>query len=303
MHVCLTVCLSACLPVCLSVLLFDHQNNVPVVRLSYHGKNHYNAVVDPTQPPPFGDGKARKVNLAQLRKDDDAKNTTKIFKPPTIIRQISGEMSRRKSANLHLITPREDPASQLTDSDYNDSCMPYMDPTDPISVSEAKTGAMIENIIQALFAKQIRYHGDKQEALEKLHHDIITSSKEFERSILVTLEIEHGKLPIAKVIEAFKLVILPDIMWRIRQLLGKEKVESPSEERKKEGEGSISNSQVEKKEGQTTFSEVERGSPNPQSSAKPQVEPEASDNAVSEEATAPSEDATAPSEQATAPKV
>jgi len=37
------------------------------VRLSYHGKNHYNSVVDEKDPPPYGDGKGDKVSILEKR--------------------------------------------------------------------------------------------------------------------------------------------------------------------------------------------------------------------------------------------
>lgn len=46
---------------------------VPIVRLSFHGKNHYNSVVDPRHPPPLGDGSESPINMRQLRQAQEAK--------------------------------------------------------------------------------------------------------------------------------------------------------------------------------------------------------------------------------------
>lgn len=45
---------------------------VPVIRLSFHGKNHYNSVVDPAHPPPLGDGHDSPVDMRQLRLRQEA---------------------------------------------------------------------------------------------------------------------------------------------------------------------------------------------------------------------------------------
>lgn len=34
----------------------DVADQLPIVRLSFHGNNHYNSVVDSKHPPPLGDG-------------------------------------------------------------------------------------------------------------------------------------------------------------------------------------------------------------------------------------------------------
>eukprot|EP00455_Lapot_gusevi_P013248 TRINITY_DN16423_c0_g1_i1.p1 TRINITY_DN16423_c0_g1~~TRINITY_DN16423_c0_g1_i1.p1 ORF type:complete len:119 (-),score=48.42 TRINITY_DN16423_c0_g1_i1:82-414(-) len=39
---------------------------IPVVLLSYHGKNHYNSVVDPAHPPPLGDGKEDAIRMRDI---------------------------------------------------------------------------------------------------------------------------------------------------------------------------------------------------------------------------------------------
>lgn len=41
--------------------------DVPVMRLSFHGNNHYNSVIDPKQAPPLGDGHDSKINMRLVR--------------------------------------------------------------------------------------------------------------------------------------------------------------------------------------------------------------------------------------------
>ena len=59
----------------LSHLTNDDRHSIPIVRLSYHGSNHYNSIVDPTHPPPIGDGRQAKINLRQLRQEHEAKES------------------------------------------------------------------------------------------------------------------------------------------------------------------------------------------------------------------------------------
>jgi len=44
------------------------------MRLSYHGSNHYNSVVNPKEPLPLGDGSDKKVSLRDLRLQQDGKH-------------------------------------------------------------------------------------------------------------------------------------------------------------------------------------------------------------------------------------
>jgi len=46
---------------------------IRTIRLSYHGANHYNSLVDPKEKPPLGDGKSSKINFREIRIDEEKK--------------------------------------------------------------------------------------------------------------------------------------------------------------------------------------------------------------------------------------
>eukprot|EP00475_Leptophrys_vorax_P020802 TRINITY_DN28547_c0_g1_i1.p1 TRINITY_DN28547_c0_g1~~TRINITY_DN28547_c0_g1_i1.p1 ORF type:complete len:668 (-),score=178.38 TRINITY_DN28547_c0_g1_i1:60-2063(-) len=50
-----------------TIKMNDQFPSLPVLRFSYHGKSHYNAVIDPAQNEPLGDGKNSKINLRRER--------------------------------------------------------------------------------------------------------------------------------------------------------------------------------------------------------------------------------------------
>jgi hypothetical protein len=45
----------------------DLNKLVKTVRLSFHGNNHYNSVINPSDPPPLGDGKESIINIRAIR--------------------------------------------------------------------------------------------------------------------------------------------------------------------------------------------------------------------------------------------
>eukprot|EP00457_Paulinella_chromatophora_P000598 gb/GEZN01000598.1/.p1 GENE.gb/GEZN01000598.1/~~gb/GEZN01000598.1/.p1 ORF type:complete len:1111 (+),score=233.75 gb/GEZN01000598.1/:289-3333(+) len=56
------------------------EGTIPVMRLSYHGGNHYNSVVDPKNPPPLGDGKDCIVSLRDIRKQKEKETKREMAK-------------------------------------------------------------------------------------------------------------------------------------------------------------------------------------------------------------------------------
>jgi len=59
--------------------------NIPIVRISYHGSNHYNSVVDPAQPPPLGDGKKSLINLREKRIAEESKSVVRPGAAPVVV--------------------------------------------------------------------------------------------------------------------------------------------------------------------------------------------------------------------------
>jgi hypothetical protein len=49
------------------------KHSIPTIRLSFHGGNHYNSVVDPKHPPPLGDGADAMINMRHIRQMQEAK--------------------------------------------------------------------------------------------------------------------------------------------------------------------------------------------------------------------------------------
>eukprot|EP00808_Paulinella_micropora_P028615 g36983.t1 len=84
--------------------LYKQSYVVPVVRVSYHGKNHYNSLVSATLPfRPLGDGKDSPISFEQVRISQERKEKSS----PSPLRQLQLESSAsfqrlRQSPRHHL---------------------------------------------------------------------------------------------------------------------------------------------------------------------------------------------------------
>jgi len=179
---------------------------LPVVKLAYEGKRHYNSIVDPKRDFPFGNGKDREVNLRKLRLSREGKETkVKEPAPKPIVRKYSKDT---------LMMKKDDPASNLNEYDMQRAIQDFMDMT-TFAVPLEKVAPMVKSILEKLFLKKKAAYKEHEESLEKLKSDMFFSNtiKEFVDALTRSNEIKDGGIQGHGLIQQFQENLLPTVMY------------------------------------------------------------------------------------------
>ena len=92
------------------------KHSIPIIRLSFHGGNHYNSVVDPKYPPPLGDGADAMISMRQIRQQQEAKEKQQQRASATSTSNSTSSTSNRPvtpnkpvrstSSGVNIVSPR-----------------------------------------------------------------------------------------------------------------------------------------------------------------------------------------------------
>jgi len=202
---------------------------LPMVRLAFEGKNHYNSIVDPKKLPPFGDGKDRKVSLKALRKKAEQKSSVRL---QPVVGNVNVDSSnlrgpptlRRQKSTEKIFAAREDPQSRLETKELVEVARKLTNKDSLIAIDKLRD--LTELFMDELFKKKIKAYPNDTELLTKLKSDIKESSKfeAFVSKIPKTQEtVGENTVHVNGVIKEFERTLLPDTTWRIQQALSIEK--------------------------------------------------------------------------------
>uniref|UniRef100_A0A7S0CZY4 Deubiquitinating enzyme A n=1 Tax=Amorphochlora amoebiformis TaxID=1561963 RepID=A0A7S0CZY4_9EUKA len=216
----------------------EHQTGLPIVRLSYHGKKHYNSVVDERNQPPFGDGangKNRGADLRAKRKGEEAKEGGRSSSHVKLMRALSqGDASMRDRSPPPKVPPAVEAKSNLSERDYAAVTGKYMDPM-TISVSVDKMPVMINALVDRLFKKKTKAYPARTDSLKKLRAELEETIKIFNENLAKTVEITDNMVFVPTITKQIQDNLLPTIRYSIRLVTGtsdgKKKADSKDEKK------------------------------------------------------------------------
>lgn len=181
--------------------LTSEEYSVPVIRLSYHGSNHYNSVVDPRAPPPLGDGRDSAVRLrdrrlAEMQKEAEAAAAR--APPPAAAspspapadgaeQQRYRERSLSKQRQRDLMRPVQKNAVPLTRADFEAAWRDVAGDGSASSAPAEEAPSLVRSLITALFRKkhaQRKKAGVETESLQKRFDDAKTDVTRHARSLV-----------------------------------------------------------------------------------------------------------------------
>lgn len=122
-------------------------NNIPTMRLSYHGKNHYNSIVDAKMPPPLHTTKPT-VDLRHLRLAEEQKSCSEPVRKQHMTRKDSAELWQRSLIGNVL----ELDMSELSPFEFHLLWKKY-DQAQTGFIAPQKVHALVQEVMQVMFEK------------------------------------------------------------------------------------------------------------------------------------------------------
>jgi len=188
----------------------DSETPVPTVSLAYHGGSHYNSVIDPKTFKPFGDGKDSKVNMRQLRLDEDKKVPTgSASAVAAVAASAAAAASPARLAVAELVSIDEKELAVLWSKHDRESKK---------FIRFALLGDLLRAALDlvVLKKKQIRKKAGKEfESVEKAKHEIPIENIVNRYN---SLRDEHGRLSWANFQAQFTKETLPEMLGRMARM-------------------------------------------------------------------------------------
>ena len=207
----------------------DVCKDIPMIRLSFHGKNHYNSVVDPKNRKAIGESKARSKTVHDLTVADETKSGG-LTRNATLERTISEEIVRRGSINPSLKALKDIKEElKFTEYDYLLACQSQLrDGVIPLGDS---LNAVVTKLVNAVFAKKIKKSPEKKTALGKLRGSVDSMAASFVKQLPSLCEVKGGGVGVQDIIKNFESRLLEPILWRMVSVVASGEAKPPSASR------------------------------------------------------------------------
>jgi len=195
----------------------DHK--IPIMRLSYHGANHYNSLIDPKSPPPLGDGADCPVNMRSIRLDEEKKSTPV---PRRMSRQHSrvGSIAAQSTLFRKVESASQDSTATFSQDEFAKIWRQYEDKDHAGYMSINNLPMFLKDAVRSVFAKKYqRYKGDKvqQEAIHKAYSEVKDEIPEMVSKTSSKLDLKNGFLSLLDFKSHFYGEIINDIFWELNK--------------------------------------------------------------------------------------
>jgi hypothetical protein len=196
----------------LGLFLSEHAS-IPTMRLSFHGGNHYNSLVDPRRPPPIGTGLDAPVNYRTKRLEEQKQD-----RPDAPAARLFAIASFNISA---LMRPTITNVQVLNETDF-ERVWARLDLNGTGYIPAIKLDQLVEMLLARLY-QRIRDDREKSggviESLEKAYREMVDDVSAFADKLASDLaelpDVDTNRIPMKATQQVFLEKIQPLLSWEL----------------------------------------------------------------------------------------